>query len=83
MTPAGFEPTIAADERPQTNVLSLVHMYWFSTGRQVSIIAGLSSGTQESTGAFTQPGRLAGPEFAGRLPGSTRSHPLLFPVAGR
>ena len=36
-----------------------------STGRQVPIIAGQSSGTQETIGLFTPPGRLAGQEFTG------------------
>jgi hypothetical protein len=53
-------------------VISLVHTFRFSTGREVSLITGQSSGTQESTGVFTQPGRLAGREFTGRLPGSTQ-----------
>jgi len=38
---------------------------------------------QKSIGLFTQPGRLVGREFAGRMPGSTRSYPLLCPVAGK
>jgi len=59
-------------------LLGLVHTFRFSPGRQVPLIAGQSSGTQESIGVFTQPGHLAG-----RLPGSTRIHPLLCPVAGR
>jgi len=63
--------------------LGLVHTFRVSTGRQVPIIAGQCSGTQESIGLFTQPGRLAGREFTGRLPGSTRSYPLLCPDAGR
>jgi hypothetical protein len=40
-----------------------------STGRQVPIIAGQSSRTQESIRLFPQPGPLAG-----RLPGSSRSY---------
>jgi hypothetical protein len=40
----------------------LVHTFRFSTGRQVPIFAGQSSGTQESKGVFTQSGRLAGRE---------------------
>jgi len=64
-------------------LLGLVHTFWFSTGRQVLIIAGASSKTQESIGVFTQPGRLAGREFADRLPDSTQSYSLLRPVAGR
>jgi hypothetical protein len=39
--------------------------------------------SQESKGVFTRPGRLPGREFAGRVPGSTRSYPLLCSVAGR
>jgi hypothetical protein len=43
-----------------------VHTFRFSTGRQVPIIiAGQSSGTQESIAVFTQPGRLAGREKTG------------------
>jgi hypothetical protein len=47
---------------------------------QVPIIAGQSSGTQESIGLFTQPGCLAGREFTGRLPvaESTVVHVLLI-----
>ena len=67
----------------KTTVLGLVHTFRFSPGRQVPLIAGQSSGTQERIGIFTQPGRLAGREFTGRLPGSARSYPLLCPVAGR
>jgi hypothetical protein len=63
--------------------LGLVHTFGFSTGRQVSIIAGQSSGTQESIGVVTRPGRLPGREFVGRLPGSAWCSPLLCPVAGR
>jgi hypothetical protein len=63
--------------------LGLVHMFKFSTSQQVPIIARQSSGTQESIGVFTQPGRLAGREFTGWLPGSTRSYPLLCLFAGQ
>jgi hypothetical protein len=63
--------------------LGLVHTFRFSTGRLVPIIAGQSSGTQESIGLFTQPGRLADRKFTGRLQGSTRNYPILFPVVGR
>jgi hypothetical protein len=68
-------------KRPKA--LGFVHTFRSSTGRQVPIIAGQSSGTQESTGIFTRPGRLNGWEFAGRLSGSTRSYPLLCMAAGR
>jgi len=64
-------------------LFSVQYTFRFSTGRQVPVIAGQSSGTQESIGVFTQPGRLAGREFTGRLPGSNLSFPLLCPVAGR
>jgi hypothetical protein len=63
--------------------LGLVHTFRFSTGREVAHIAGQSSGTQESIGVFTQPGPFPGREYTGRLPGSTRIHPLLCPVTGR
>jgi len=69
--------------RVDRSSLGLVHTFRFSPGRQVPLIAGQSSRTQESIGVFTQPGRLAGREFTGRLPGSTRIHPLLCPAAGR
>ena len=65
------------------NGLGLVHTFRFSTGRQVPLIAGQSSGIEESICVFTQPGRLARREFTGRLPASTRAYPLLCPVAGR
>jgi len=60
-----------------------VHTFRFSTGRHVPIISGQSSGIQEIVGVFTQPGRLAGRELTGLLPGSAWSYPLLCPVAGR
>jgi len=49
------------------DTLGLIHTFRFSTGRQVPIIAGHSSETQESIGVFTQPGRFAGREFTSRL----------------
>jgi len=58
-------------------------MFRFSPGREVAVIAGQSSGRQESIGVFTQPGRLTGREFTDRLPGSARIYPLLRPVAGQ
>jgi hypothetical protein len=53
-------------DRPETNrtdgstTWNFLHTSRFSTGRQVPIIAGQSSWTQESIGVFTQPDRLAG-----------------------
>jgi len=51
----------------------LVHTLRFSLGREVALIAGQSSGTQESIGVFTRPGRLTGRKFTARLPGSAGS----------
>ena len=64
-------------------VLGLFHTLRFSLGREVALIAGQSSGTQESIGVFTRPGRLTGRKFTARLPGSARIYPLPHPVAGR
>jgi hypothetical protein len=81
LCPAVMEPAGRSTTGTCERGLSLVHTFRFSTGRQVTLIAGQSSGTQESIRLFTQPGRLAGREFTGRLPGSTRINPLLCPVA--
>jgi len=43
-----------------------VHTFRFSTDRQVLIISGQSSRTQESIGLFTQTGLLTGRNFIGR-----------------
>jgi hypothetical protein len=59
-------------------LLILDHTFRFSTGRHVTIIAGQTSGTQESIRVSTQPGRLAG-----WLPGSSRIYTILCRVAGR
>jgi hypothetical protein len=49
-----------ANRTEENTPWKLVHTFRFSTGWQVPIIAGQSSGTQKSTGVITQPGRLAG-----------------------
>ena len=78
---ATWSNLLVSQRRPLVTVaqpLGLVHTFRLSTGRQDPITAGQSSGTQESIGIFTQPGRMAG-----RLPGSARIYPILCPVAGR
>jgi hypothetical protein len=78
-----YREQIVVGQNFEPRWLGLVHTFRFSTSRQVPLIAGQSSGALESIGVFTQPGRLTGREFTGRLPGSARIYPLLCPVAGR
>jgi hypothetical protein len=49
-----------ANRTGESTTWNFVHTSQFSTGRQVPIIAGQSSGTKESIGVFTQPGRFTG-----------------------
>jgi hypothetical protein len=54
-----------ANRTGENTTWNFVHTSRFSTGWQVSIIAGQSSGTQESIGVLTKPVRLAGRKNTG------------------